>query len=98
MPGFWKKLTRKDRFVWWFPAVAALCGIAALFPLTLSSSELCAFLCVFVTIPLVSLALLLIAYDRQGGQCLIALSAFVLFLVFITHQSLPPFKTRQISV
>jgi hypothetical protein len=77
-----ENLAGKDRFVWWFPALTALCGAAALFPLTVSSSDLCAILYVFATIPLVSLVLLLIAYRRRGKQRLSALSAFALFLVF----------------
>jgi hypothetical protein len=77
-----ENLAGKDRFVWWFPALAASCGAAALFPLTVSSSDLCAILYVLATIPLVSLALLLIAYRRRGKQRLSASSAFALFLVF----------------
>ena len=77
-----ENLAGKDRFVWWFPALTALCGAAALFPLTLSGSDLCAILYVFVTIPLVSLVLLLIAYRRRRKQRFCALSAFALFLVF----------------
>src|SRR6202161_595291 len=69
-----ENLSGKDRFVW--------CGAAALFPLTVSSSDLCAILYVLATIPLVSLVLLLIACRRRGKQRLIALSAFALFLVF----------------
>jgi hypothetical protein len=77
-----ENLAGKDRFVWLFSALAALCCAAALFPLTVSSSDLCAILYVFVTIPLVSLVLLVIAYRRRERQRLNALTAFALFLVF----------------
>ena len=77
-----EKSSATDRFVWWFPICAAGCGALAVFPLTVSISDLSAILYVLATIPVVSLVLLLIVYRRGRKQRLAALSAFAVFLVF----------------
>lgn len=72
----------RERFVWWFPICAAACSALALFPLTVSSSDLSVILYVVVTVPIVSLVLLGISYKCPGKQRLTALSAFAVFVIF----------------
>ncbi len=73
---------QSDRHNWWFALCVAACIGAALFPLTMSSSDFAALLYVFVTVPFVTLCLLHSAKKRKHKQRYASLSLFVLFLTF----------------
>ncbi len=70
------------RFDWWFPICVLTCVGAALFPLTISSSDFSALLYVFATVPIVSFALLYSAKKSKDRQRYAAFLLFALFLVF----------------
>jgi hypothetical protein len=77
-----EKAFGRDRLVWWFTLCAAGCAALALFPLTVSSSDFTVIFYVLVTIPLVSLILLIVAYRRRGKQRLVSMSVFTVFVIF----------------
>jgi hypothetical protein len=77
-----EKAFGRDRFVWWFPLCAAGCGALSLLPLTVSSSDFSAIFYVLVTIPLVSLTLLIVTYRRRGKQRFVSMSVFTVFVIF----------------
>ena len=70
------------RYDWWFPVCVTGCVGAALFPLTVSSSDLAGLLYVFLTIPVVSSVLLYLAKKHKRKQTYAAFSLFALFLIF----------------
>jgi|SRR5580698_487485 hypothetical protein len=78
-----------DHFVWLFTLCIAVCGALALVPLTFASLDGSAIFYVVVTVPVVSLILLLLAFKRRRGQRRIALIAWALFviltIVIFTH-------------